>query len=147
MGDALASYRMGLYFLEEVALKKLYDPKLREGADEFRALCEKYDCMGVALFVSPTHSEFVNRLDPSWSVMRMEDNHHVRFRSKAVDFPSKQAQDASTEATVHGVTSIIEWSEKLHENWLQVLMALRNHMTILHSKWGDPDSVPGEDGH
>lgn len=63
-------------------MRKPYDPQLREAAEEFKRICEKYDCAGVVLFVSKTHSEFVNRIDPSWSVMRLEGP-GIRFRSKA----------------------------------------------------------------
>lgn len=129
---------------------KHYDPKLREAAEEFKALCKKYDCMAVTLLVSPTHAEFVNHISPTWSLMRfeipLERNSYaaIRFRSKRADFPTKEAQDAATLATTHGVTSIVEWSRMIHTNWTQLLDMLRQHMVVLHKAWGRPDSVPGD---
>lgn len=125
-------------------MKNPYDPKLRKAAEEFNLLCQKYDCVGVCLFVSPTHSEFVNHFSPSWSVMKMEGDDRLRFRSKKEDFPSDEDQKFATESTVHAVTSILEWSVLLHETWAKLLLHLRGHMTILHSAWGEPDSVPGD---
>ena len=128
-------------------MNKPYDPKLREVSAEFKALCKKYDCMGSVLFVSPTHAEFINELSPTWSVMKIELDDgvpRVRFRSKRADFPSKEIQNQRTNATVHGVTSIIEWSRMNLKSWSSILDALRPHMTVLHSAWGDPDSVPGD---
>lgn len=123
---------------------KLYDPKLREAAAEFTKLCEKYDCMAVTLFVSPTHAEFVNHFNPSWSVMKLESPNGLRFRSKKEDFSSKEEQHEKTEATAHGVTSIVEWSRKTNEAWANILNQLSKHMRILHSTWDEPDSVPGD---
>ncbi len=123
---------------------KPYDPKLREAAEDFKALCLKYDCMGVVLFVSPTHSEFVNELSPTWSVMHKEGEHGIRFRSKKADFPSKDAQHFATESTTHGVTSIVEWTRMTNNAWSGILSKLREHMKIMHSVWDRPDSVPGD---
>ncbi len=123
---------------------KLYDPKLRDMAVEFRALCKKYDCMAAALFVSPTHSEFVNELSSSWSVARMESANEIRFRSKKEDFPSREAQKFATDSTVHAITSIVEWSRMSYRQWDSILSQLRKHMTIIHKVWGKPDSVPGD---
>lgn len=125
-------------------MKKPYDPKLRKAAIEFSELCEKYDCMGVVLLVSPTHSEFVNHFNPSWSVMHLEPPNGLRFRSKKEDFNSKEEQHEKTEATAHGVTSIVEWSRKTNEVWTNILSQLSTQMTIIHSVWGKPDSVPGD---
>lgn len=125
-------------------MKTPYDPKLREAAEEFKALCGKYDCMGVMLLVSKTHAEFVNEVSPSWSVLRMEAPEAFRFRSKGEDFPSLEAQNEATEATAQGVTSIVEWSRQTHAGWSGILDQLRKHMRIMHAAWGDPDSVPGD---
>lgn len=126
-------------------MKKPYDPKLREAAEEFKAICEKYDCIGACLFVSPTHSEFVNELKTSWSVLRFEPTDQgvaIRMRSKRDDFPSKEAQRFATDSTVHAVTSIIEWSRQTHDNWQELLKLIRTKMTVLYSAWGEPDSIP-----
>jgi hypothetical protein len=125
--------------------KSPYDPKLREAAEQFNAMCKKYDCMAVCLLVSPTHAEFVNVLDPSWSVMRPEGPAGIRFRSKKEDFNSKEEQHESTEATTHGVTSIVEWSRQTNRMWSGILSTLQKHMKIFYKTWADePDSIPGD---
>jgi hypothetical protein len=121
-----------------------YDPKLREAAEDFKALCEKYDCAGIVLFVSPTHSEFVNHISPSWSLVKFEAPDRMRFRSKREDFPSKEAQHQATEATTHILTSTAEWARRLQSTMMSVLEQLKPHMRVMWTAWGEPDSYPGD---
>lgn len=125
-------------------IKKPYDPKLREAADEFRAICKKYDCMAACLFVSPSHAEFVNELSPSWSVMKYEGEKQIRFRSKKEDFPSREAQHHATEATAHGITSIVNWTRQQNAAWSGILLQLQQKAKIFYGVWNKPDSVPGD---
>lgn len=125
-------------------MKKPYDQKLRDAAEEFKALCQKYDCAGVVLLVSPTNAEFVNHVNPSWSVLSMEGVDRIRFRSKREDWPTKEAQDAATNASVHMLTSIVEWSRQTNTAMRGVIDQLRPHMRIAWAAWGKPDSVPGD---
>lgn len=124
--------------------KAPYDPKLREAAEEFKALCQKYDCAGVVLFCSPTHSEFVNYLSPSWSVMRVEPPNGLRFSSKRGDFATQEEQHRCTEATAHVLTSILEWSRQVNTSMRGVIEQLGKHMKIGWGVWSAPDSVPGD---
>jgi hypothetical protein len=125
-------------------MKQPYDPKLREAAEEFKTLCRKYDCAGFVLFVSPTHSEFVNHFGPTWSVVTPQGEHGVRFRSKREDWPTKEAQDAATEASAHMLTSVVEWSRQVNTGMRSVLEQLSKVMRIAWSAWDKPDSVPGD---
>lgn len=125
-------------------MKQPYDPKLREVAEEFKAICRKYDCAGVVLFVSPTHAEFVNHLNPSWSLVTLEGPDKIRFRSKREDFASLEDQHAATTSSAHMLTSIVEWSRQVNEGMRSVLQQLGEHMRIGWNTWGDPHSTPGD---
>lgn len=126
-------------------MKTPYDPKLRNfAAEEFKAICAKYNIAGVCLFVSETHSEYVTEITPTWSVIKREGPGVFRFRSKRVDFPSKEAQHAATEASAHIVTSIINWTGQTNEAFFDLLAQLRKHMVVAYSVWGEPDSTPGD---
>lgn len=124
-------------------MKTPYDPKLREAAEEFKAICKKYDCAGFVLFVSPTHSEFVNHFSPSWSVARLE-GHGVRFRAKAEELGSAEARNQAVLATTHMFTSAIEWSRQTNEVMRSIVQQLGRHIKIAWSTWDEPDSVPGD---
>lgn len=119
-----------------------FDPQLREAAEEFKTICRKYDCAGVVLFVSPTHAEFVNHLHPTWSVARLERPNELRFRTMRADFPSKEEQDRCTNATMHMLTSTIEWSRQVNEMFRSIVAQLGRHMRVGWKTWGDPDSLP-----
>lgn len=124
---------------------KPYDPKLREAAIEFEAICKKYNCMGSCLFVSETHAEFSQVINPKWSVMWVEpEKNSLRFRSKKEDFPSKEVQHEATRSTTHGVTSFLNWSQQQAKQWGAVLEMLRKHMTVVYEVWDGPDSTPGD---
>jgi hypothetical protein len=136
-------------------MKKPYDPNLREAMEEIKAVLKKHDCMGAIILVSPTHSEFLFHPEASWSVVHFEDDpdgpqgaQMIRIRSKRADFPSKEAQRAANEASVHAIESIRWLSLKTHELFTRITGMLRTQMTILTDAKlidGEPDSVPGDD--
>lgn len=123
---------------------KPYDGELRKAAEEFKVICAKYDCAGAVLFVSPTHAEFVNVIEASWSVASIQGDGNIRFRSKREDFPSKERQDYCTGATAHVFTSMIEWSRTFNEAMTSVIQQLNGQMRIMWEAWDEPDSVPGD---
>jgi hypothetical protein len=131
-------------------MKQPYDPKLREAMEEIKPILKKYDCMATVILASPSKSEFLFQPTASWTVSRWEGDPvegKLRFRSKREDFESKEAQDAATEATVHGIESIRWLSLKMHENMNQLVEMLREHMSIMTNVagfMGKPDSVPGD---
>lgn len=123
---------------------KPYDPKLREAAEEFKALCRKYDCAGFVLFVSPTHSEFVNQFSPSWSVMQPDGSDSIRFRAMRHDFVSRESQEAAIRSSAHVLASVLEWTRMTNGAFRGVLEQLSQHMRIVWRAWDGPTSVPGD---
>ncbi len=72
------------------------DPKLVALRKEIEALLAKNDTTGIILLASPTHSEFLLKLDASWTCLRPEPGPDpsiigLRFRCKQSDFPTKEA--------------------------------------------------------
>jgi hypothetical protein len=86
----------------------------------------------------------VNHISPSWSVVKIEGPDRLRFRSKREHFETKELQEASTEASAHMLTSIVEWSRQVNAMMRSVLEQLEKHMRIVWSAWGEPDSYPGD---
>lgn len=125
--------------------EKPYDPKLRQAAEEFKALCQKYDCAGFVLFVSPTHSEFVNEYSPSWSVARPEPPNRIRFKAHSEDYPSKEAHRDATRSTAHIFTSMVEYTQMMNGTMRGVLAQLNQVMRVMWTAWGErPESYPGD---
>jgi hypothetical protein len=126
-----------------------FDPKLKAAAEEIKEILKKYDAQGTMLLVSPSHAEFLFHVDTSWSVLKVEvdaaDPEHyqlIRFRSKREDFPSKEAQIAAVTATVHGITSTLQFGRLVQQRMQELLDELGKHMKITFAVWGDkPDDV------
>jgi hypothetical protein len=55
------------------------DPKLKMAATEIKAILDKYDIAGTATMLTPTHMEFVVKLDPSWSVVTLNAVHQLQI--------------------------------------------------------------------
>lgn len=115
------------------------DPKLLEAMEKIKAILTEHDCMAAVVLVSPTHSEFLNHFNASWSVLRFEDQGDgtlgLRFRSKREDWPTKEAQTKATEASTHALTTIIEWTRKTHDAFRGVVVQLGKHMKIAWETW------------
>lgn len=112
-----------------------FDPCLKEAIEEIKAVLRKHDAMATIILVSPTHLEWLHHIEASWSVMRYEGPGLLRFRSKKEDWPSKDAQDRATEASVHAVTTFFQFGRKLQHEMGQVLDQLRQHMRIAYEVW------------
>lgn len=115
------------------------DPKLKAAMDEIKPILEKYDVMAAMILVSPTHSEFLNSFNTTWSVMGFEEDAdgalNIRFRSKRGDWPTKEAQDAATLASTHALTTVVEWSRKTNDAFRSVIAQLGKHMKIAWETW------------
>jgi hypothetical protein len=118
-----------------------HDPKLKEAAEEIKAILNKHDIMGSMLLVSPSHVEYLFHLNASWSVMRFEpvpDNSSrtfLRFRSKKADFPDKKTQDFHTNSTIHAVTSFLQFGKMTQKNMEEMLALIRKHATVVYETW------------
>ena len=76
------------------------DPKLKEAAAEISGILKKHDIAGYVMLMSETHSEFMFKLDPTWSACIVEDN-TVRIRAKEKELGSKEAVHRKAESTAH----------------------------------------------
>lgn len=120
-----------------------HDPKLKEAAEEIKIILKKYDAQAAMLLVSPSHCEYLYFLDSSWSTARFEpatDKHHpnecyLRFRSKKEDFKNKEDQHFATEATMHGITSMLQFGRMTSDNMQKILEVLKQHMKIAYEVW------------
>ena len=87
-----------------------YSPKLKEAMAEINAVLERHDIAAHVVLHEPGFSEYLWRIDPSWSVIRfgVESSSVTgfRFRSKLEDYGGdkdlqKREQDASINMIVH----------------------------------------------
>lgn len=62
-----------------------YSPKLKRAMEEMKMLMLKYDIGGFCVLHTPGHSEYLLRIDPSYSCAKFEGD-NVRIRAKLKDF-------------------------------------------------------------
>ncbi len=107
------------------------DPKLKKAMEQIKKICLKNDIAAQVILVSPTHSEFLYHLSPSWSVVTLKNN-GLRFRSKKEDFPNKKIQDRNTELSARMLLQIRDISGKTFMDMEKIVAILSEHMDIKH---------------
>jgi hypothetical protein len=62
-----------------------YSPKLKTAMEEIKAILAKHDIGAMVVLHTPGHSEFLNKLNPSYSCI-IQTGDHIRFKSKLADY-------------------------------------------------------------
>ena len=71
------------------------DPKLKQAAEEIKAILKRHDITATVCLQSQGHLEFLRVLEATWSCARLEptpDGGEIRIRAKRADFESADAQ-------------------------------------------------------
>ncbi len=63
-----------------------YSPKLKKAMEEVKEILNKYDIGALVVLHTPGHSEYLNKINPSYSCAKFESDEAVRFRAKKADF-------------------------------------------------------------
>jgi len=112
-----------------------YDPKLQKVRRMIHNILKANDVAGHIVLYSESHVEFLDHIEPSWSVAKFEEVEGcsaIRIKSKRENFESKAEQDRCTEATIGMIMSMIDMG-KLHSEAMQkVADELRKHVHIFH---------------
>jgi hypothetical protein len=106
------------------------DPILKEAMAEIRAILNKHDIGGAVALVSPTHSEFLYHLTPSWSVCYFEAPSQLRLRAKRADFKTKAEQKRCVESSAHMVYQLRDLGAQTYEQMVCIADKLERHFTI-----------------
>lgn len=67
-----------------------YSPKLKSAMEEIKAILAKHDIGAMVVLHTPGHSEFLNKLNPSYSCI-IQNGDHIRFKSKLADYGGDKA--------------------------------------------------------
>lgn len=85
-----------------------YSPKLKTAMEEIKAILAKHDIGAMVVLHTPGHSEFLNKIDPSYSCI-IQTGDHIRFRSKLADYDGdKQAWQNKTTDSLNLLQCITE---------------------------------------
>lgn len=101
-----------------------YSPKLKTAMEEIKAILAKHDIGAMIVLHTPGHSEFLNKLNPSYSCI-IQTGDQIRFKSKLADYGGdKKAWERKTtdslnllqcitETAGHVLIPLFEFTEKL----------------------------------
>lgn len=123
-----------------------YDPKLKEAMEEIRSVLKKYDIAGAVTLASPTHSEYMNEISPSWSCARIETTPEgkksVRFKATIAEYGSKESRDAAALATVHMLLQIRDIGGQTYQMFDAIAEQLEGQMIITHKPFHTGEPTP-----
>jgi pyrroline-5-carboxylate reductase len=103
------------------------DPKLQSAMAEIKAVLKKHDCAALVTLASPSHTEYLYEVAPSWScawLQPMPDGFAIRMRSKLKDYPSKEAQKKTVEATTGMFLAFANMAERQQKQMTQLIAML-----------------------
>lgn len=103
------------------------DSNLKAAMEEIKAVLKKHDCAGLVTLASPSHTEYLYGISPSWScawLQPMPDGFAIRIRSKLKDYPSKEAQKKSVEATTGMFLAFANMAERQQRQMAQLIAML-----------------------
>lgn len=110
-----------------------FDPNLKDAAEEIKAILSKYDIGAHISLVSPTHSEFMFAISPSWSCARFVQNGQgVHFKATEAMFGSKEECRKAQERTAHLLLQIRDLGAQAFTTMEQVHQQLKKFIDIDH---------------
>ncbi|RYE17069.1 MAG: hypothetical protein EOP45_16440 [Sphingobacteriaceae bacterium] len=86
-----------------------YSPKLKKAMEEIKDILSKHDIAGlVILHTAPGYTEFLNKLDPTYSCIKVTGD-QIRFKAKLEDYNGdKEAWRKKTTESLNLLASITE---------------------------------------
>lgn len=120
----------------------LFSPKLKEAAEEIKAILNKHDIAGTVFLYDTGFGEYINHIETTKSVISIEEDPDsdgngfgIRFRTLLEDFNGDQkAQIESTEYSIGMLKIFMEMMAHTFNMYQGVYDAAANCLKIEHSK-------------
>jgi hypothetical protein len=120
-----------------------YSPKCKMAMEEVKAVLKKYDLAGVAILADGKgFSEFLNKVDPSWSaafIQHTAEGQAVRFRVKQKEVGKEKAQEL-TQDTYRMIEHFADQLGRHSLVYFNLLDMLREHIEIINDDPGNESS-------
>jgi hypothetical protein len=114
----------------------------RECIAEIMGVLKKYDMAGAITVISKERAAFRYHF-PSWSVVRLQEAPDgglaVRIKSKAADFPSREAQHKANELSAHIVYQMRDVATNTYGMCTIVAEKMNEHLDVTHTPHSDFD--------
>lgn len=107
-----------------------YSPKLKTAMDRIKAVLKEYDIAGTVVLHTPGFSEFLLKLDPSYSIAELKGD-TIKIKAKKEDFNGDvKARDAALSDTVNMITHFADTNGMVALNMMQVMDMLKKEIDI-----------------
>jgi hypothetical protein len=87
-----------------------YSPKLKTAMQEIKDILSKHDIAGVVVIHTPGHTEYLNKLNPTYSCVKVNGD-ELRFKSKLADYNGDKAawKKKTTDSVdmMHGISTTL----------------------------------------
>jgi hypothetical protein len=84
-----------------------YSPKLKKAMQEIQDILSKHDIAGVVVIHTPGHTEYLNKLDPTYSCVTFTGD-KLRFKSQLADYNGDKTawkqKTADSVDMMHGIS-------------------------------------------
>lgn len=120
--------------------EKSYSHKLKAVMAEIVSILERHDIAGIIMLHEPGFSEFLTRVDPSWSIARLEETPQglgLRLRSKLEEYGGdRERQQREAEATVNMLVHFVDVLDITQTNLACVLKEIEKHWKVQRNVGG-----------
>lgn len=103
--------------------------------DEIRTVLKKHHMAGLVVVANATHVDFSMDLDAPWNCIRIEHDAGgralVRVRSKASEYPSREAQHKTLEVTVGTFVTLNDTIGRIQSGLHSILVTLAQHVEFI----------------
>lgn len=115
-----------------------YSPKLKKAMTEVKEILLKYDIGASVILHNPSgHSEYLLRIDPSYSCARFEGD-YLRVKSKLSDYGGdKEAQKKSIADTINLISHLKDVSRNTASQLNMLEDKLKDFVDFEHTKGSD----------
>jgi hypothetical protein len=114
----------------------------RECVAEIMGVLKKYDMAGAITVISKERAAFRYHF-PTWSVVKLQEvpdgGLGVRIKSKATDFPSREAQHKANELSAHIVYQMRDIATNTYGMCTAVAEKMDEHWNVTHVSHSDFD--------
>ena len=102
-----------------------HSPKLQMAAAEIKEILKRYDIAGVAVLHTPGFKEVINRLDPDYSCIKVDDYRHLKINKPIKDPLNPELAAKKVADTVNMIAHLQMTTSQLSQVLSQTLVAVR----------------------
>lgn len=111
-----------------------YSPKLKKAMEEIKAIVEKHDIAAVVVLTEPGHSEYLQKVNPSFSCARFEAG-SLRITAKASEI-GKQKRDELLTNTSNMFKLLADNTARIASTMIQCSTFIDTHTGADHTRGG-----------